>query len=54
VLGRRFEGVETLLGRSERGRFVKAPSYTDHPKTLTNIRKISQATSSNRKDAILY
>jgi hypothetical protein len=26
VLGGCFEGVETLLGRSERGRFVKAPA----------------------------
>jgi hypothetical protein len=26
ALGGRFEGVETLLGRSERGCFVKAPS----------------------------
>jgi hypothetical protein len=25
ALGGRFEGVETLLGCSERGRFVKAP-----------------------------
>jgi hypothetical protein len=27
VLGGRFEGVETLLGHSERGRFVKAPDF---------------------------
>jgi hypothetical protein len=26
-MGGRFEGVETLLGRSERGRFVKAPIF---------------------------
>jgi hypothetical protein len=26
VLGGRFEGVETLLGRSVHGRFVKAPT----------------------------
>ncbi len=29
VLGGRFEGVETLLGRSMRGRFVKAPNQSD-------------------------
>jgi hypothetical protein len=28
VLGGHFEGVETLLGRSVRGRFVKAPQYS--------------------------
>jgi hypothetical protein len=27
ALGGRSEGVETLLGRSERGRFVKAPLH---------------------------
>jgi hypothetical protein len=37
VLGGRFEGVETLLGHSVRGRFVKAPYSTDLHKGLYTV-----------------
>ncbi len=39
-MGGRLEGVKTLLGRSERGRFVKAPKSRRYRRDAMSIRRV--------------